>query len=758
MSLSKWQDSSKPPSLTDTNDGAHLGLDSVSVELENRIRNKQSITFGNNTEDSKTQPTTHLSKTQPQIISAKMPQIIDLEAQISTSLPHEHSYTNYRNEDGSLLKRVYPRNSINKMGATIERWTSNLHHLTNNINWHVFSNPNVLGTTSEIYYSVFKPPPNLMLSYSDPYSVDSEFNNNDSIVTQNQFNSIINDVIFAIEELHIKPQRISAGSSGSYFIYNSSNKIVGVFKPKDEEPYGPLSPKWTKWIHRNLFPCFFGRSCLIPNLGYICESASSLLDRQLKTFIIPYTDTVFLSSDNFYYNFWDRLEMKMHSRNRKLPAKVGSFQLFLNDYVGADVFLRKYPLPVDLQSNRYSDISPDLIDLEDDEDFTDTNGNPVFKWTPKVLQQFREEVEKLVILDYIMRNTDRGLDNWMLKIEWKKINNKLKPIIKLGAIDSGLSWPWKHPDEWRSYPFGWLFLPLSIIGQPFSQNSRNHFLPLLCSSKWWEESSLLFREMFSRDSEFKERMWRRQLAVLKGQAFNVVETLKSYEQGPLELARRTRVMIWDDFMDIPVHIPLHDMSNAINTPLDFNEEFDSVHRENAPEQPITTDENDNITSNNTLKVSKGKPSPNMKQHGFNTSPKSPSRARARASSSSSHRIGKRPKKPRKSSGSSLTLEARYRDLESNRQKSQELIGIWPELIAETPNPKTKNKNKNKKKKFLNININENSDEEYNTLLAEHHNNNDVGFMFAEETESASKRVIVERIQTVTSKPPVFTWF
>ena len=67
----------------------------------------------------------------------------------------------------------------------------------------------------------------------------------------------------------------------------------------------------------------------------------------------------------------------------------------------------------------------------DEEDFEDDRGvsnSPLslgddpqqrkFVWTDSVRQQFREELEKLVILDYIMRNTDRGLDNWMVKCEW----------------------------------------------------------------------------------------------------------------------------------------------------------------------------------------------------------------------------------------------------------------------------------------------------------------------------------------------------
>ena len=48
----------------------------------------------------------------------------------------------------------------------------------------------------------------------------------------------------------------------------------------------------------------------------------------------------------------------------------------------------------------------------------------------------------------------------------------------------------------------------------------------------------------------------RQIAVMKGQAWNVVETLKQADHGPLELTRRTRVCVWDDLVDIPVAIPM----------------------------------------------------------------------------------------------------------------------------------------------------------------------------------------------------------
>lgn len=51
-------------------------------------------------------------------------------------------------------------------------------------------------------------------------------------------------------------------------------------------------------------------------------------------------------------------------------------------------------------------------------------------------------------------------------------------------------------------------------------------------------------------------MFARQIAVMKGQAWNVVETLKTLDHGPLELTRRARVCVWDDLVDVPVAIPL----------------------------------------------------------------------------------------------------------------------------------------------------------------------------------------------------------
>jgi hypothetical protein len=260
---------------------------------------------------------------------------------------------------------------------------------------------------------------------------------------------------------------------------------------------------------------------LIPNLSYVSEAAAYVLDAHLRTHLVPYTDVVHLSSKSFHYPFWDRYN---YSRKKTpLPSKPGSFQVFLKGFKDANVFLREHPWP-DQYLSGFRTNDPHRkkkrrrwVDncrptrRTDDGDSDDDQGSPVsltpgpdnFVWTETLKQAFREELEKLVILDYIMRNTDRGLDNWMIKVDWQtqevsivsdpvrlnmdEQNGELgprpvdlssqrrspeprasypyktqkpmeaatserrtqDPKITIGAIDNSLSWPWKHPDAWR---------------------------------------------------------------------------------------------------------------------------------------------------------------------------------------------------------------------------------------------------------------------------------------------------------------------
>ena len=82
-----------------------------------------------------------------------------------------------------------------------------------------------------------------------------------------------------------------------------------------------------------------------------------------------------------------------------------------------------------------------------------------------------------------------------------------KPHIHIAAIDNSLSFPHEHPKGWRSYTYGWLYLPVTIIGRPFSQKTREHFLPMLTSKQWWADTTYELRKLFAVDPGFHPKMF-----------------------------------------------------------------------------------------------------------------------------------------------------------------------------------------------------------------------------------------------------------
>jgi hypothetical protein len=527
------------------------------------------------------------------------------EEQYASSQPKRPQlYMRMQQDDGVKSWRS-KRNSANSgidikaINARFERWAEEIKDK--------FTRLRVKGASAdqerlEIHYSVFQAPD--WIRPASREELDAEVAVSGERISKLEFDDLIESVRTAIE-LGVHPKLIAQGSSGSYFARNSKGKVVGVFKPKDEEPYANKNPKWTKWLHRNLLPFAFGRAMLIPNLSYVSEAAAYVLDCQLRSHIVPYTDVVNLSSKSFHYDWMDR--RAYYRKKRPFPEKPGSFQVFLKGYKGATDFFQDHPWP-DQQGATVPNVK---AGNQSPRGWTDScmprgghNGDTEVEadgllyddgrrsrsefWNPELQQDFREELEKLVILDYIMRNTDRGTDNWMIRIdrpaastdsdkhdrtashngqtdeEYTRREETMstapreadhnRAIPRIGAIDNSLSWPWKHPDAWRSYPFGWLFLPVSLIGRPVSARTREHFLPLLTSREWWSETIALLRRCFEIDADFQEKMFARQMAVMKGQAWNVVETLKQSDHGPLELTRRNRVMVWDDIVEVPVAV------------------------------------------------------------------------------------------------------------------------------------------------------------------------------------------------------------
>lgn len=371
-------------------------------------------------------------------------------------------------------------------------------------------------------------------------------------ITYNQFpdDPHFSDLVYSAEiaiDAGIYPERIYQGSSGSYFVKNPANKVIAVFKPKDEEPYGRLNPKWTKWMHKLCCPCCFGRACLIPNQGYISEAGASLVDQKLNLNIVPKTHVVRLVSETFNYPRIDRQKARIKKTIKEripaarfnrmsLPPKTGSFQLFVDGYKDADYWLRRFeqePLPTRLS------------------------------------QKFQLQFERLVVLDYIIRNTDRGNDNWLIKYEQPTIvpqsngstpngggmprsNSRLEmaentdwnlvqlPEIKIAAIDNGLAFPFKHPDSWRAYPYHWAWLPQAKI--PFSQDIKDLILPSLSDLNFVEELCNELYELFKQDKGFDRGLFERQMSVMRGQILNLTQALKD-GKSPVQLVQMPAVIV-----------------------------------------------------------------------------------------------------------------------------------------------------------------------------------------------------------------------
>ena len=76
-------------------------------------------------------------------------------------------------------------------------------------------------------------------------------------------------------------------------------------------------------------------------------------------------------------------------------SQVGSFQVFVKGYKDAEVQLEEFKSDV---------LAPHL---------------------ERALQQ---EFERLVVLDYIIRNTDRGNDNWLLRYEEPTIHGEVSDV------------------------------------------------------------------------------------------------------------------------------------------------------------------------------------------------------------------------------------------------------------------------------------------------------------------------------------------
>jgi phosphatidylinositol 4-kinase type 2 len=196
-------------------------------------------------------------------------------------------------------------------------------------------------------------------------------------------------------------------------------------------------------------------------------------------------------------------------------------------------------------------------------------------------------------------------------------------------------------------------------------------------------------------------MYAKQIAVMKGQAWNVVETLKTPDLGPLELTRRARVCVWDDIVEIPIAVPLKapsaEMRRNGRTPVGRQPRVEEEHEEM------------DITAVST-------PTQKPQQDLLPDSPSTVSDVYwgSRSLNNDRHANGRPANRPRAS------YDAPHRNVrESNRHHRR-----------------------------FSLNQGRQFDDE---------DEGDLGYAANEDAEGNQKKVIVERLEMVKGRNPVFTW-
>jgi len=294
-----------------------------------------------------------------------------------------------------------------------------------------------------------------------------------------------------------------------------------------------------------------------------------------------------------------------------------------------------------------------------------------------------------------------------------------------------------------SFPFGWLFLPVDLIGRPFSEKTRNHFLPLLTSTHWWSQTQYELRKVFQIDPDFKERMFAKQIAVMKGQAWNVVETLKTPDHGPLELTRRAKVCVWDDLVDVPVAVPMRVTSSEFRR--------GSTHRRDSIDEmdigAVASSAPTTVSDGDLLGVAASPPPADMPHPGrFELTPsgddgRSPDEVSVNAAPHS-----KRPVPPRKADSESEPATG-SRPRMSYQGPSRAALNMYapPRHIRRYSHAALASKRTNSIAQQL-----------YGDVLDEDDLEGDLGYAAAEGMEGIHRKVIVERLEMVKSKNPVFS--
>jgi len=129
------------------------------------------------------------------------------------------------------------------------------------------------------------------------------------------------------------------------------------------------------------------------------------------------------------------------------------------------------------------------------------------------------------------KNKSENIDNANGLNAWEGVE---MPRVQIAAIDNGLAFPFKHPDQWRSYPYGWTQIPMAQNN--FSEMTIGKILPLLTNTDFVLELGKELRKVFETDRGFDKSTFNKQLSVMYGQIYNLIEALRS-RKSPFQLVQ-----------------------------------------------------------------------------------------------------------------------------------------------------------------------------------------------------------------------------
>lgn len=240
------------------------------------------------------------------------------------------------------------------------------------------------------------------------------------------------------------------------------------------------------------------------------------------------------------------------------------------------------------------------------------------------------------------------------------------------------------------------------------------------------------------DADFQEKMFAKQIAVMKGQAWNVVETLKIHDHGPLELTRRSRVLVWDDLVDIPVAQPMRASTDATRRTLRMD-----IAKHNREHEADLGAGQSSAPQPSHAALTPGMHSDNMHTpNRFNTSRQSSPEQVRRESEDGD--ISLLPS----ASGTTAPTAPEAKSTRHLKDTRPHTSRSRTRLSYDEPRSRWFDEDFRKRTASFTMRriVDENDEED-----------GDLGFAAAREQEGKTKKVIVERLETVKSKNPVFTW-